>query len=378
MKKILAIAFIISAFSSYTHAQTLRASIGPADIASKVRVYVQSSAPVPMTNISTLQFNLAISDAINPKPTIVVYPNNTNFPGVTWQVNTISEGGYYHYTLTTPVAPIIVSSLNTTNEVAALDVEFFGGPAGTYNVSLVSMPGGGSNEQLVFYCTGNPSSDGTSLYYSRSGTIITNGNTYTGPDVSTAVISNISLPVKFLSFFALKNGDDAKLNWTVASDENNRYFEIERSTDGRVFKTIGKVDAMGNGKSVNTYETVDAGISKLGANIVYYRIKQTDKNGELTYSNVKNLNNVKKSTPVQLFPNPVKNVTKVVVDADAAGKGSIIIRDVTGKMVRQINTQFVKGINQQDINVSDLASGDYNVQVIGDGFSYLLKLSKIN
>lgn len=178
MKKILSIVLTLTAFASFTHAQTLRASIGPADIASKVRVYVQSSSAVATTNISTLQFNLAISDAITPRPTIVVYPNNTNFPGVTWQVNTVAEGGFYHYMLTTPVAPIVTTALNTTSEVAVLDVEFFGGPAGAQNVSLVSLPGGGSNSSILFLCTGVPSSDGTSLYYTRSGTTISNGNTY--------------------------------------------------------------------------------------------------------------------------------------------------------------------------------------------------------
>ena len=270
-------------------------------------------------------------------------------------------------------------------EVTIASVTFDGGaPGATSLVKLLNVTNGGTGFDYNYIAPGGNEHSGYSTpFYSNiaSDPLLSNCG---GPNDAFSQCSSyvgvgaVSLPVKFLSFFALKNGDDAKLNWTVESDENNRYFEIERSTDGRLFKTIGKVDAKANGKTTNTYETVDAGITKLGANLVYYRIKQTDKNGELTYSNVKNLNNVKKSTPVQLFPNPVKNVTKVVVDADAAGKGSIIIRDVTGKMVRQINAQFVKGINQQDINVADLASGDYNVQVIGEGFTYQLKLSKIN
>jgi hypothetical protein len=39
---------------------------------------------------------------------------------------------------------------------------------------------------------------------------------------------------------------------------------------------------------------------------------------------------------------------------------------------------MVKGINQQEMNVAPLASGEYNVTVMGEGFTHTLKLSKIN
>lgn len=270
-------------------------------------------------------------------------------------------------------------------EVIIASVTFDGGaPGATSLVKLMNVTNGGTGFDYNYIAPGGNEHSGYSTpFYSNvaSDPLLLNCggpndafnqcNSYLG-------VGAVSLPVKFLSFFALKNGNDAKLNWTVESDENNRHFEVERSVDGRVFKSFAKVDAKGNGKSVNTYELTDADISKLGVNLVYYRIKQTDKNGELTYSNVKNLNNVKKSTPVQLFPNPVKAITKVVVDVDAPGKGSIVIRDMAGKMVRQINTLFIKGINQQDLNVAELASGEYTIQVIGEGFSHQLKLTKVN
>jgi hypothetical protein len=189
---------------------------------------------------------------------------------------------------------------------------------------------------------------------------------------------SVVLPVKFLSFYALKNDDNAKLNWTVEGDEENKYFEVERSTDGRVFKPIAKINAVGNGRSVNTYETVDQRLSGLGANTVFYRIKQTDINGNIVYSSIKNLNATRRSTPVQIIPNPAKTTTKLVFDADNAGKGTILVRDMQGKMVLQYTTTLVKGINQQELNVAALASGDYNVTVTGQGFTHTLKLSKIN
>jgi hypothetical protein len=375
MKRILLIALVLG-FSGSIIGQTLQASIAPGSTPSRIKILVKSNAAIPTTNISTLQFNLGIAEALNPRPTATILANATNFPSVAWQVSSIVEGGFYHYMITTNASPIVVTSLNTTNEVEVLEVEFNGGPLGLNDVSLVSLPGGGTTLNQVFYCTGVPSSDEAALYFTRPGVTVVNNPSYTGPLVSRATVTGIALPVKFLSFYALKNGDNAKLNWTVESDENNKYFDIERSTDGRNFKPHAKVDAKGNGKSINTYETADFNLSKVGSPVIYYRIKQVDKNGEITFSNIRNLNADRNGVPASLFPNPAKNTTRLVIDADGAGKASVVVRDIHGKMVKQLNIQLIKGLNQQDLNVAELASGEYAITVLGEGFSHQLKLTK--
>ncbi len=378
MKKILivAIAYLIS-FSGI--GQTLQASLAPGSTPNRVKILVKSSAAVASTNISTLQFNLAIAEALNPRPTATVFPNATNFPSIVWQLTNTLEGGFYHYALTTPSAPIIVTSLNTTNEVEVCEVEFNGGPLGLNDVLLFTLPGGGtiSGNQL-FLCTGTPSSDEVALYFARSGVTVQNNPSYNGPLSSRATITGVSLPVKFLSFYAIKNGDNAKLNWTVESDDNNRYFDVERSTDSRNFKPYAKVDAKANGKTINTYEIADYNLSKVGSPVIYYRIKQVDKNGEITFSNIRNLNADRNGPPASLYPNPVKNITRLVVDVDAPGKALVVIRDVNGKAVKQMNMQFAKGINQQDLHVADIASGEYMITILGEGYSHQLKMTKIN
>ncbi|WP_416438032.1 T9SS type A sorting domain-containing protein [Phnomibacter sp. MR] len=380
---ILVLLFIVG-FSA--NAQTIQGTVKAGSIANSVIVAIRPSATITASKISTFYFSLAIPATVTPRPTAAIL-NNFN-TAISYTLENVLQGtstplieniggtNYYVYNFLGDGAQTAGLERDiTTSDNNMVEIFFNGGPAGTQEVRLVNIANGGQSSNSFFniFDKGSDRTNQTSMFYGTSP--VNNGGydqtSYTG-------IGNISLPVKFLSFFALKNGNDAKLNWTVESDENNRHFEVERSVDGRVFKSFAKVDAKGNGKSVNTYELTDADISKLGVNLVYYRIKQTDKNGELTYSNVKNLNNVKKSTPVQLFPNPVKAITKVVVDVDAPGKGSIVIRDMAGKMVRQINTLFIKGINQQDLNVAELASGEYTIQVIGEGFSHQLKLTKVN
>ena len=260
-----------------------------------------------------------------------------------------------------------------------------------YEIFTVELSGDGSQvisemqmvhreDESDFYLALN-SDAGTDL---RPGTL-TNyfypTTTVTGTGASaiySLALSNVALPVKFLSFLALKSEDDAKLNWTVEGDDKNQFFEVERSLDGRTFRSFAKVNAVNNGRSVNTYELTDGRISGLGSQSVYYRIRQVDRDGNTTYSSIRNLNTTRRSTPVQLYPNPAKSTTKLVFDASNAGRGNVLVRDMQGKLVLQFNTQFIKGINQQDLNVSALASGDYNVTIAGEGFSHTLKLTKIN
>jgi hypothetical protein len=71
-------------------------------------------------------------------------------------------------------------------------------------------------------------------------------------------------------------------------------------------------------------------------------------------------------------------MSKLVVDAPVGGKASIVVRDATGKQAIQVNTNFVKGVNQIDLNVAALASGEYNVTITAEGVTQTLKLSKIN
>jgi hypothetical protein len=380
MKKILIAFLILSQFS--TGAQTLQASLGEGSSPNRIKIFVKSSGAVASTNISTLQFNLGVLTGIT-KPTISVIANNTNFPSVVWQITETAEGGYNNFSLTTANAPIIVTSLNTTAEVEVMEVEF-SVAVSTLNAALVTLPDGGSTGNLIFLCTGTPSSAGNSLYFARPGVVVTNGISYDliggnpGTQISTAVFTGVIVPVHFLSFYAIKSGDDAKLNWTVENDQDNNYFEIQRSLNGISYSSIAKVNAMKNGKSLNTYELADPRLSGLGSTAIYYRIKQVDNNGTITYSAIRNLNLSLSLDAVNLYPNPAKTVTKLVWDVQNPGKGTIVLRDAAGRQVQTISMELVKGINQRDINVSALPSGEYTVTVMGSNTKQTIKLSKIN
>jgi len=89
-----------------------------------------------------------------------------------------------------------------------------------------------------------------------------------------------ALPIKLLSFDAQKNGDVVDLSWVTAEEINNDFFTIERSVDGQVFEELTQVQGAGTSSESRSYSTIDndplSGTS-------YYRLKQTDFNGQYEY-----------------------------------------------------------------------------------------------
>jgi hypothetical protein len=216
--------------------------------------------------------------------------------------------------------------------------------------------------------SGSLAPPGTHVFY--GGTLLKEGNVF--------IQRPGLLPVDFLSFYAMKSGNDAKLSWSVAGDETNSHFEVLRSVNGRNFTSVQRVNALGNGSTNNSYEAIDINLSKLNSREVFYQIAQFDKDGTKTLSPVRKLSVDGLGKSVTAFPNPARTSTKVVVDAPEAGKGSLIMRDATGRQVQVMNAQFFKGINQFDMNVANLPSGEYNIQVNGGGLNETIKLTKIN
>lgn len=98
-----------------------------------------------------------------------------------------------------------------------------------------------------------------------------------------AVDQSVALPIELLTFDVKPYNNNVKLNWKTASEINNDYFLVERSTDGNTFKTIAKVDGAGNSTHLISYYLIDQEFEKT---INYYRLIQTDFNGSQTNSEV--------------------------------------------------------------------------------------------
>ena len=77
------------------------------------------------------------------------------------------------------------------------------------------------------------------------------------------------------------------LDWNTVSDFNNSHFEVERSSDRNNFKTVAVVldgfATSGTGKRYAFKEDISVVKNHVAA---YYRLKQIDMYGNITYSEV--------------------------------------------------------------------------------------------
>lgn len=158
-----------------------------------------------------------------------------------------------------------------------------------------------------------------------------------------------ALPVKLTSFRAEILNNQTILNWSTASETNNKGFEVEKSIDGVNFETIGFVSGNGNSNKINKYSFTDANQSS-----AYYRLKQIDFDGQFEYSTTVKVNS--DELFIELNPNPF-NDNLVINSASNIVNAEII--DVNGK----VKIMEVVNNNKASINTSSLSNGIYFIRI---------------
>jgi len=90
----------------------------------------------------------------------------------------------------------------------------------------------------------------------------------------------VAAPVELISFSSSVTRHTVTLKWRTATEINNYGFEIERSTNGKLYKKVGFV--AGHGTTNNYHDYQFAENPNVGS--CYYRLKQVDNNGDFKYS----------------------------------------------------------------------------------------------
>jgi trimeric autotransporter adhesin len=154
------------------------------------------------------------------------------------------------------------------------------------------------------------------------------------------------LPAQLLQFTATAEQEKNVLRWISSSEENLQQYEIEKSTDGIHFNTIGVQAARSTGGSVQeSYMFIDAQQQDEGK--VYYRLKMTavaDKTHK--YSNVVTLATVNSSVfKLQKVVNPFSKQVNYVIEAPAKEQLDVALLDAAGRTMQQGKIIVNKGTN---------------------------------
>jgi hypothetical protein len=166
--------------------------------------------------------------------------------------------------------------------------------------------------------------------------------------------------------------EKALLEWVTSKEFQANLFVVERSEDGRVFKSIGNVAANRNSTSSSRYMFSDNSLVP-GAN--YYRIQVIGPGGQKSYSKVIRLER-KAEREVSINPNPVNDHFVINFKSLPAGTYKISLVNTIGATIFNTTWQIAAGEKKMVARPAAAAPGNYFllIQEQGSGKPHAIKL----
>jgi hypothetical protein len=168
-----------------------------------------------------------------------------------------------------------------------------------------------------------------------------------------------TLPVDLIQFeVSQKKEKEVNVFWQTASETNNDFFTVERSGGDNEFESLANISSKAsNSKIRQNYSFIDKcplpGIS-------YYRLQQTDIDGNTKYSNIVSL---KTLTPeincdVLVYPNPSFSKVSVNYSGDVKDIVSVSVCNIYGEMI------YESPLFQPELDFENIKSGFYILRII--------------
>ncbi len=276
---------------------------------------------------------------------------------------------------TQPATPVGIRFYYNDQDISDINGDFTEGPVTNPNLQMYKMENGNpdpttdwSGATAVTFLNNGLVPSTTEWVYTQ----LDNNRNQAEFEVSSfsgggaGLVAQSPLPVTFISFTAKTLREGVVLQWSTATEQNSKSFEVQRSFDGAVFETFGTVAAAGNSNTKRSYNYVDRSVSSLAGRKVYYRILQKDNDGRKLLSDVRHVNISNNGNPLTLLNNPVKD--EAVLHYVSAENTTAIIRvvDQLGRvqLIRQVSV--IKGLNEIKLPTRNIAQGIYIAELIGN------------
>lgn len=140
-----------------------------------------------------------------------------------------------------------------------------------------------------------------------------------------------------------------RLSWSIENQDKVKHYELEYSVDGLLFNSLKTIPKMVQGQ----YEVFD---STLYGKKVFYRLVTVFQDGEHHYSNTIELNSIKNTPSIHLFPNPSTGICDLV---QYESEALLNLVDVQGRTV--FSQTLTAG--KTSLNFTTLPKGFYYVFV---------------
>ncbi len=164
------------------------------------------------------------------------------------------------------------------------------------------------------------------------------------------------LPIELLSFDVNSFDSKVVIEWSTASETNNDYFTIQRSSDGQNWENLIQVAGAGNSTTVRNYEYTD--YSSLNGTS-YYRLKQTDFDGRFETFEMQSVSmELENEIELEVYPNPVVNTLQI--SNHTSTELNVVLMNNAG----QVMTSYFTNEFTSSIEMSNLPKGTYVLKVV--------------
>lgn len=199
---------------------------------------------------------------------------------------------------------------------------------------------------------------------------VANGNTYSivvaddkgcSAQVFSDPIDCKTLPIELISYTGEVQAQGNYLKWQTATEIDNDYFTLERSTDGINFELIDNQAGSGTTSTPQNYDYLDRDAPN---GISYYRLWQTDFDGTTAYVGIVTLVRGESTLAItSLQPIPVLENLEIVFTSIVESQVELTVYDALGRHMGTETLGATTGINSHTINVSDYAAGMYFLNI---------------
>lgn len=183
-----------------------------------------------------------------------------------------------------------------------------------------------------------------------------------------------ALPIELIEFkTTVLQNNTVKVEWLTASETNNAFYSVERSTDGINFETIANIQGAGNSDVQNTYSYIDL---KPIEGVSFYRLKQTDFNGTSEVSELRRIVILLQEEEIRfaIFPNPSRSNEQITLKSASRETSIAMIKvyDLTGAPLLEYSVDAPR----QELRMTlSLQTGIYLVQILDvQGRRYIKKI----
>jgi hypothetical protein len=175
---------------------------------------------------------------------------------------------------------------------------------------------------------------------------------------------NNALPITLINFDGECMGSMISIEWSTASESNNKVFFIEESDDAKNWSMVKSVEGAGNSTTQKNYSEL---ISSKYANGSYFRLTQVDFNGNSERFSPIFVNCEESLTnEVSISPNPAIDFVNVSITSTEEMETKLTLFSSNGQILFTKSVSLRKGANSISLNISDLPSGAYHLNIAND------------